>query len=46
MSVDDWFSYYAYFIGIDPQTVWETDLEDLARIADNKVAIENFINAD
>lgn len=43
-TVDDLYSYYRFFIGLDHELVENLPIYSLKRLAENKVFIESWIN--
>jgi len=45
-NVEDLYSFYVFFIGLDPEVAEFWTIDELNQLVINKVAIENYINSD
>lgn len=45
-SIEDVYSFYAFLVGLDSWTVWNLPINDVKKIAINKLSIQGFINSD
>ena len=43
-EIEDYFTYYVLILGIPESTFWETDLNFLSRVAENKSAYDGWLN--